>query len=87
MRAIFVQIKCQMGRAYGVAQLAADTIEELSEIYSTSGQYDLLGKFYLDEAQDTGLFVTERVQTLPGVADTYTLITFNAFASGANRSP
>ncbi len=81
MRAIFVQIKCQMGQAYRVAQEAVDTIEELSEIYSTSGQYDLLGKFYLDAVQDTGLFVTERVQTLPGVSDTYTLITFNAFAA------
>lgn len=80
MRAIFVQIKCRMGEAYGVAQLAVDTIEEVSEIYSTSGSYDLLAKFYLDPAQDPGLFVTERVQTLPGVADTYTLITFNAFA-------
>ena len=70
-----------MGAAYKVAQTAVDTIEELSEIYSTSGQYDLLGKFYLDAGQDTGLFVTERVQTLAGVADTYTLITFNAFAS------
>ena len=83
MRAIFVQIKCQMGQAYRVAQLAADTVEELSEIYSTSGQYDLLGKFYLQPEQDTGLFVTERLQTLPGVADTYTIITFNAFGSGA----
>ncbi len=82
MRPIFVQIKCEMGAAYKVAQAAVDTIEELSEIYSTSGQYDLLGKFYLDADQDTGLFVTERVQTLAGVADTYTLITFNAFASG-----
>lgn len=80
MRAIFVQVKCEMGQAYRVAQLAVDTITELSEIYSTSGQYDLLGKFYLEAEQDTGLFVTERVQTLPGVADTYTLITFNAFA-------
>ncbi len=82
MRPIFVQIKCEMGHAYRVAQLAVDTIEELSEVYSTSGQYDLLGKFYLDAEQDTGLFVTERLQTLPGVADTYTLITFNAFATG-----
>ncbi len=81
MRAIFVQIKCKMGQAYSVAQTAVDTIEQLSEIYSTSGQYDLLGKFYLEPDQDTGLFVTERIQTLPGVADTYTLITFNAFAS------
>ncbi len=82
MRAIFVMIKCEMGRAYQVAQEAADRIEELSELYSTSGQYDLLGKFYLDPAQDTGRFVTERVQTLPGVKDTYTLITFNAFTAG-----
>lgn len=79
MRAIYVMIKCDMGQAYRVAQLAADTIDELSELHSTSGQYDLLGKFYLEPDQDTGLFVTERLQTIPGVKDTYTLITFNAF--------
>lgn len=77
--AIFVQIKCEMGRAYDVAHAAADSIEEMSELYSTSGQYDLLGKFYLDNDQDIGLFVTRKVQSLPGVKDTYTLITFNAF--------
>ena len=81
MRAIFVMIKCEMGQAYKVAQEAADTIEQMSELHSTSGQYDLLGKFYLDPEQDTGLFVTERIQTLPGVKDTYTLITFNAFTA------
>ncbi len=79
MRAIYVMIKCEMGQSYRVAQQAADGIEELSELHSTSGQYDLLGKFYLAPSQDTGLFVTERIQTLPGVKDTYTLITFNAF--------
>jgi DNA-binding Lrp family transcriptional regulator len=75
-------IKCEMGRAYKVAQEAADSIEELSELYSISGQYDLLAKFYLDDQHDTGLFITERVQTIPGVKDTYTLITFNAFVGG-----
>jgi len=79
MRPIFVMIKCEMGQSYSVAKRAADEIAELSELHSTSGQYDLLGKFYLEPSQDTGLFVTERVQTLAGVADTYTLITFNAF--------
>jgi len=82
MRAIFVMIKCDMGRAYEVARVAADSIPEMSELFSTSGQYDLLGKFYLDTEQDIGLFVTERIQALPGVKDTYTLITFNAFGSG-----
>jgi DNA-binding Lrp family transcriptional regulator len=82
MRAVFVQIKCELGKAYAVAQEAADTIEEMSELYSTSGQFDLLGKFYLETEQDVGRFVTEKVQSLPGVRDTYTLITFNAFTSG-----
>ncbi|MBN8928427.1 MAG: AsnC family transcriptional regulator [Rhodospirillales bacterium 69-11] len=81
MRPIFVMIKCEMGQAYKVAQEASDTIEEMSELFSTSGQYDLLGKFYLQEGQDTGLFVTEKIQRLPGVKDTYTLITFNAFGA------
>ena len=81
MRAIFVMFKCEMGQAYKVAQEAADTIEQMSELHSTSGQYDLLGKFYLDPEQDTGLFVTEKIQTLPGVKDTYTIITFNAFTA------
>ena len=81
MRAIFVQIKCEMGQAYRVARDAADTIPEMSELYSTSGQYDLLGKFYLGPDADVGRFVTERIQALPGVKDTYTLITFNAFST------
>ena len=80
MRAIFIQVKCEMGHAYRVARACVDSVPECSEIYSTSGQYDLLGKFYLEPDQDTGLFVTERIQTIPGVKDTYTLITFNAFA-------
>ena len=83
MRAIFVMIKCEMGQSYRVAREAADTIPQLSELFSTSGQYDLLGKFYLDPDQDIGLFVTDQVQSLPGVKDTYTLITFNAFSGGA----
>ena len=84
MRAIFVQIKCEMGQAYRVAREAADTIQEMSELFSTSGQYDLIGKFYLDAGQDIGLFVTDRIQTLPGVKDTYTLIAFNAFGGGSS---
>jgi DNA-binding Lrp family transcriptional regulator len=82
MRAIFVMIKCEMGQAYKVAREAADSIEQMSELYSTSGQYDLLGKFYLEPEEDIGRFVTEKVQALPGVKDTYTLITFNAFTGG-----
>ena len=80
MRAIYVMIKCEMGHSYRVAQLAADSIEELSELHSTSGQYDLLLKCYLPDSTDIGHFVTERVQTLPGIKDTFTIIAFKAFS-------
>lgn len=80
MRAIFVMVKCDLGRAYDVAAEAVDTLEEVSEVYSTSGQYDLLIKCYLPEDADIGHFVTEKLQTLEGVRDTFTLITFKAFA-------
>ena len=53
--------------------------EIASEIYSTAGSYDLLAKFYIDAEGDIGHFVNEKVQTIPGVRDTYTIITFRAF--------
>jgi DNA-binding Lrp family transcriptional regulator len=79
MRTIFVMVKCALGRAYEVADAAVQTVEEVSEVHSTSGQYDLLMKFHLDDEVDIGRFVTSRVQTLDGVTDTFTLITFKAF--------
>ncbi|WAJ29094.1 Lrp/AsnC ligand binding domain-containing protein [Antarcticirhabdus aurantiaca] len=79
MKAIFVQFKCRPGQAYEVADALVQGIEEISEVYSTSGQYDLLAKFYLDDGQDTGRFVTEQLQTINGVADTFTTVAFKAF--------
>ncbi|HFD15951.1 MAG TPA: Lrp/AsnC family transcriptional regulator [Rhodospirillales bacterium] len=80
MRTIFVMVKCELGRAYEVADAALERIEQVSEVYSISGQYDLIMKFHLDEEVDIGRFVTSQVQTLPGVKDTFTLITFKAFS-------
>lgn len=74
----FVQIKCELGRAYVVANALAEA-EIASEIYSTAGDYDLLVKFYVEHGTDIGHFVNEKVQVLPGIKDTYTIITFKAF--------
>ena len=74
----FVQIKCQLGKSYEVADALADA-EIASEIYSTAGEFDLLVKFYVDEDTDIGHFVNQKVQILPGIQDTRTIITFKAF--------
>lgn len=73
-------VKCDLGKAYAVADEAVLNVEQVSEVYSTSGQYDLLMKCYLAETADIGRFVTERLQTLPGVKDTFTIIAFKAFS-------
>ena len=56
--------------------------EIASEIYSTAGDYDLLVKFYVDKDTDIGHFVNEKVQVIPGIQDTHTIITFKAFGTG-----
>lgn len=79
MQTIFIMVKCELGETYKVADQAVQT-EQVSEVYSVSGQYDLLMKCYLDESQDVGQFVTEKVQIIKGIKDTFTLITFKAFS-------
>jgi DNA-binding Lrp family transcriptional regulator len=76
----FVQFKCKLGQSYAVANALAEA-EIASEIYSTAGDYDLLVKFYVDNDTDIGHFVNERVQVIPGIQDTHTIITFKAFGT------
>jgi DNA-binding Lrp family transcriptional regulator len=80
MQTIFVQVKCALGEAYQVADAAAQDVEGISEVFSTSGQYDLILKCYLPDGDDIGHFVTEKMQRIAGVKDTFTIITFKAFA-------
>ena len=79
MTTIFVMVKCELGKSYQVARDAVDRVEGVSEVHSTSGEYDLLIKCYLQDGQDVGHFVTEKLQTLAGVRETFTLIAFKAF--------
>jgi DNA-binding Lrp family transcriptional regulator len=78
MHCFFVHVKCQLGRTYEVAAALADR-EIASEIYSISGEYDLLAKFYLESEADIGRFVAENLHDIPGIERTVTTLTFKAF--------
>lgn len=80
MKTIFVMVKCELGKAYVVANQAVESVENVSEVYSISGKYDLMMKCYLDDDQDIGHFVNEQIQCLSHIKDTFTMITFKAFA-------
>ena len=78
MQTFVVEIKCALGRTYAVASALAEA-EIASEIYSVAGDHDILAKFYVEDGVDIGHFVGERVQSIEGIANTRTVITFKAF--------
>lgn len=83
MKPLFVQIKCELSATFRVAEDIIDTIAETSEVYSTSGAFDLLAKFYLEEDQNVGRFVAEKLHHVSGIKDTHTLIAFRLFGADA----
>jgi DNA-binding Lrp family transcriptional regulator len=78
MRAVFVQLQCQPGKTYEVADTLFER-EIASELYSTSGDYDLLMKIYVDDSQDIGKFINDNVVNVPGIMRSLTTLTFKAF--------
>lgn len=78
MNCVFVQIRCRPGTAYRVAgDIALREIH--SELYSTSGEYDLLLKMYIPTEEDTGKYINDNLLDIDGIERTLTTLTFRAF--------
>jgi len=78
MKPVFVQLRCHPGKTYEVAEELYKR-EIVSELYSTSGDYDLLMKIYIDQDEDIGKFVNDRILDIAGIARSLTTLTFRAF--------
>lgn len=78
MICVFVQFRCHPGKTYGVASAIYDR-EVVSELFSTSGEYDLIAKVYIPEGEDVGHYLTENLFDIPGISRTLTTMTFKAF--------
>ena len=78
MTCVFVQIRCKPGTGYDVAD--AITLREFhSELYSTSGNFDLLLKAYVPDGTDVGEFINDKLLDIDGIERTLTTLTFKAF--------
>ena len=78
MTCLFVQVRCRPGTAYEVA--AQIVMREIhSELYSTSGDFDLMVKLYVSDGQDIGVFINDNLLNIDGIERTYTIQTFKAF--------
>ncbi len=75
---VFVQIRCRPGTTYDVAEAIA--LREIhSELYSTSGEYDLLLKLYIPGDADVGKYINDNLLDIDGLERTLTTLTFKAF--------
>ena len=78
MQCVFIQLQCDIGKTYDVAEAIVDR-EFHSEIYSTSGNFDLLIKAYVPDDEDIGRFVDTNLGGIDGIVRSYTTLTFKAF--------
>ncbi|WP_421851096.1 Lrp/AsnC family transcriptional regulator [Oricola sp.] len=78
MKCVFVQLRCKPGTTYQVADRIYER-EFASEIYSTSGEYDLLLKIYVEEEADVGKYINDKILDIDGITRSLTTMTFRAF--------
>ena len=75
---VFIQLRCKPGTTYSVADDIA--LREIhSELYSTSGEYDLMLKMYVPEGEDVGRYINANLLDINGIERSLTTITFKAF--------
>ena len=78
MSCLFIQIRCKPGATYRVAEQIV--LREIhSELYSTSGAFDLLMKLYIPEGADVGKYINDNLLDIPEIERTLTTPTFKAF--------
>ena len=78
MVAGFVLINCEPGQVENVANKIVE-IDGVSEVDSISGSYDLPAKVYVDRDDDFLTVMPRWAHHIPGIRETSTLMTFNAF--------
>ncbi len=78
MTCVFIQLRCKPGKTYAVADEIYQR-EIVSEMYSTSGDYDLMLKVYVPEGKDIGKYVSENIANIKGIKKSLTTLTFKAF--------
>lgn len=78
MRVAYMMIKVEVGTTDKVASRLIE-VEEVTEVYSVSGAYDILAKVLVEEYDEFGQVIPSKIHSIPGIRETNTLLAFNAF--------
>ena len=79
MVSAFVMIQAEPSRIAPLAGELAE-VEGVAEVYSVAGDDDLVAIVRVRHHDDLADVVTRRINVLPGIVDTRTLIAFQAFS-------
>ncbi|MBA3947806.1 MAG: Lrp/AsnC ligand binding domain-containing protein [Herpetosiphonaceae bacterium] len=77
----FVQIKTAGRKPSAVAQQVI-SIDGVAEVYSISGDWDVLAVLRLATYEQIAEVVPEKIAVVPGVASTTTILAFRAYTAG-----
>jgi|TARA_B110000027_G_C16056333_1_gene272367 DNA-binding Lrp family transcriptional regulator len=75
---VFIQIRCKPGTTYKVAENIA-LLEIHSELYSTSGDFDLMMKLYIPQSADVGKYINDNLLNIEGIERSLTTLTYKVF--------
>ena len=70
---------CDIHRIPETAQAVAD-IEEVSEVYSVAGDFDLVIMVRVRHHEDLARVVSEQIAKIPGIERTQTLVAFKVYS-------
>lgn len=79
MLAAVVLIRAVPGDIPGLARRIAG-IEGVAEVYSVSGEYDLVAIVRVQEYEEVARVVTEEIARVPGIERTNTLTAFRVYS-------
>jgi DNA-binding Lrp family transcriptional regulator len=74
-----VLIKAERGALGTLGERLAD-VEGVAEAYSVTGEWDFVAMLRVGERDELAEVVTQRLATLDGIADTYTMVAFQVFS-------
>lgn len=69
--------------AHGAVNSAAEklaAIEGISEVYSVSGNYDLVAMIRVHDNDELASLMTDQIGAVEGISDTHTMLAFRAFS-------
>lgn len=74
-----VLMNCELGKVHSVAE-ALTQLDGVAEVYSVSGDFDILAICKVGEFQNLANLVTEEMASIEGVTKTNTHMAFQAYS-------